>query len=341
MRKLLFSLILITVLLAVCSYNLSARGTVSGTLLSNLNCYAAYSNTSGYLYTNTSPIVTTTVTQGYDMSEFSRTSAETLFRQVGGTAIATFTVVTNYGNSSDTLQFGTRTNSYSSANWLPVTIVQFTNGSPIAASSNTNTGMDSIDVSAGGFFYYTIRVDIPLTVTNGEWIIIETGVHDSVSPYMGGSGDQWPTVLASNFFGVPPDTTDARDGQGASFTIVIQGPKLILSKSVTNVIRPFEVMEYTIHYTNEGSASAKGLSIIDYIPKNTVITQDSAENNNTLHAGSAIIRYWRKSVSSWTNSTYDNGGIGNLTNIGRVEWALDTDVGIGDAGDLRFRVIVK
>jgi uncharacterized repeat protein (TIGR01451 family) len=113
-----------------------------------------------------------------------------------------------------------------------------------------------------------------------------------------------------------------------------------LTKTVsTNTIRPFEALDYEIVYTNIGGAAAYNVVIEDFIPMYTMITQDSAESNNSLHAGTATVEYLVG--GSYSNSGFDNVSHANRTNIQAVKWSLNTVVNVGQGGRVRFSVIVK
>lgn len=328
--------------LSVLTTDLLAVGTPFGTILSNKTCEVTYSNISGDLYTNSSPLVTTFVTQGHDLSFFNLTSDITQYSTPGGVVEFFFEDVTNWGNYSDDIIIGTTTNGGAIGNWSTATLVVYTNGWGNTASSNANGTSNQISLNSGQSFGVIFKVYVPISVTDGDRGEFGIMIRNScITDWSGSGGDSWPTPYASDF-NIMPDTINDRDAQGFNLTIIIQGPVMDITKTVnTNSIRPFEVLSYTIRYSNMGFDTARGVEIIDYIPNNTVITQDSAEFGNVYHDGIATVGYVTNVGQPDAPDTFDNGTFSNRKNIMAVRWTLESNVDVGEWGELTFSVIVE
>lgn len=344
-KNMLRVMIMITaVVLIMSGGELFARGTAAGTQFSNLSVQAAYTSVGGAKYSNyAGSMQKVTVRTGYDQAVIS-SGITKQFGSAGQWLTFNLSSVTNYGNMSSEFWIIATTNywggGYTGSGWNPMPFEILTNGA--VASSGNNAMMFKRNIAAGGYCSISMRVRIlPGVTPDGSTNIIMLGVCDSSNFALTGpgSGDGWPTAYAS-YWGITPDLANARDYQLFTKTIAIQGPVLTVSKTVsTNRQLPFGALSYVIKYTNSGSGSAMGVRIVDVIPQNIVtIISNSAENFNTYHAGGATIEYW--AAAAWQNNVYDNV-FSQCTNISQIRWSLNTPVASGQAGYLRFSVIIK
>ena len=130
----------------------------------------------------------------------------------------------------------------------------------------------------------------------------------------------------------------------SAYAMVIAGEPLIrMTKTVspTNGVRPYDVLSYSIKYTNSGDAAASvGLNIIEELPPNALLMTNSAEISNSIHAGSVTV-YYSTNLSGnwWTNSNYDSAA--TVDKIKRVRWVFSANTSVGTNGILRFKVLIK
>ena len=293
---------------------------------------AFYSNVFSAQYSNTLAVpVTNLVLPAYDMNTIS-VAQEKFTNSIGAPQIWDFGLVYNYGNWSDDITIQVLTNVSSGPNWNPVQFEIGINGAFQPQSPNIAV-FTQAGLAVNSSFTLTVRMTIPITVSNGSTNNFIVRIWDTAGT--NGNGDGWPTPLAS-VFGISNDTTNARDGQEFYLTIVVEGPVLLITKTVdvTNV-RPFDILTYTIHFTNAGNEDALGLTILDTIPANTVLITNSAESFNSPAAAS--IAY---DNGAWVGADYSTT-ISN-TNISRIRWIMaPADTQAGMSGNLVFKVLVR
>ncbi len=102
--------------------------------------------------------------------------------------------------------------------------------------------------------------------------------------------------------------------------------------------KPFQILTFSFFYSNSGDNYATNVNIIDYLPEHTQYITNSGENNNQLHAGTVAVEYW--AANAWRSSNYDNTN-GNVTNILKVKWRLNSNVQAGEFGTINFKVLIK
>jgi uncharacterized repeat protein (TIGR01451 family) len=312
---------------------LHAYGTGAGTLITNTFCQITFSNVSGTAYTDAAVPVTNTVTNAYDMSVIASPQIKKT-NTAGGTISWQLGDVTNFGNLSDTITVTVRTDSYSSGTWLPSHFKILTNGTVVASNNNlvtwTSAGLSADAVLPNLEVRLRINTGVGQDETNRFYVQVNNGAPSG--------GDSWPTANA-----LPPsidDSGNARDSQSRYFIAHVSGPVMQITKSITSgsgQVKPYDIIEYTIHFTNAGGAKAVGVQILDRLPVDTVLVTNSAENNNNLSTAATVDYY---ESGAWVAN--DQATTIANTNITMVRWILSTnDTQAGDSGDVRFRVQVR
>lgn len=295
-----YLIILISVLI-FSSSGLFAYGTLSGTILTNLhqtgqvNYFTAtnagdlsafFTNSAGVTNKGNvnGPNATTTVNPGFDLSMLRFTNGRTNNGAAANTYLSYGGYITNHGNQSESLSF-TISNFISTPAWITNIYTLYTNGIVAAGPSNT-IHFTKAGVPPNNILRYAVRLWTPAWIGNGASNEIYFHVNDG-APAL---GDSWPNSAA-----ILPATSDAanlRDNQTNFLMARVQGPVLHLSKTVDVAnARPFELITYTIVYTNVGSANALGLKIRDTIPNNTTNASNLlvSTNGSASIAGGAVV----------------------------------------------------
>ncbi len=340
MRKILSISVVLTLALALglmMSSGLYARGTASGTVLQNDTLNAYYSNVFSAQYSNfLAQPVTNLVLTAYDMNTISVVQ-DRFTNSIGAPQTWDLGLVYNYGNLSDDIVITVETQSYNGPGWIPVQFEIGINGAFQPQSPNIAV-FTQAGLAVNSSFTLTVRMTIPISVSNGSTNLFRVSINDTAGTALG-VGDGWPTTYAP-VFGVPIDTTNARDFQEFYLTVVVEGPVLVITKSVdvTNV-RPYDIMTYTIHFTNAGNEDALGLTILDTIPANTVLITNSAESFNSPAAASIA---YSTNLSGAFELGNDYSTILSNDNLARIQWIMaPADTQAGMSGDLVFKVLVK
>jgi uncharacterized repeat protein (TIGR01451 family) len=124
--------------------------------------------------------------------------------------------------------------------------------------------------------------------------------------------------------------------------ILVDGtPVLYISKSVDHPVRkPYELLTYTIFYSNASPYSVRSAAIVDVLPVHVMLITNSAEISNTLHGGVANVFYSTNyGLSSWSNSGFDTSVTAPA--IKKIMWTLSSNIPQSGKGKLTFKVIVK
>ncbi len=337
MKKALFSMMM-AVIMMTASGSLWAYGTAADSLVTNANTVgqspdlriatnagqlsANFENVSGV--TNFASVqgaaAVTKVTNGYDLSRILMTTASNQTGSAGSSVI--FTVyVTNWGNCVSPIGM-MATNLMSSGSWPTNTYVVLIND--VMKKSNVKTPRgDTNDIASGNFVKLQLRVDIPISMVDGSSNVFKFMVGNYLT-MNGLGGDNWPGPFA-----IAPATTDtnawggSRDGQEIRCVVHVSGPVLRISKTVDKlVIKPFEVLTYTISYTNAGTANALNVTVQDMIPSYTTNIQNPEIE---LNGGGFVAAGVDAVITPKSIRFTPNGG----------------GVASGEFGRLRFTVIVK
>jgi uncharacterized repeat protein (TIGR01451 family) len=190
----------------------------------------------------------------------------------------------------------------------------YTNGRQVGAAGTPSILAVLNPLPANSVVTLNLRVRLTNTLADGSTNLFQFYVDDQAP----GAGDGWPTgaVLAPSL----DDTGNARDYQNVFSVARVSGPIIRISKSVNlTSARPYDLLTYTIHYTNAGSAAAFGVTVRDTVPIHTT----NAAGFSNAHNGGA----WAANGALAGNKVVFTPGGGTLNT--------------GDRGDLKFTVQVR
>jgi len=323
-------------------------GVPSGTIITNardldLNDIAdnpgevvgSYTNTGGYTnYASANNITVSTVSAGYDLSVINTPANGS---GGPGTAVDYTYYVTNHGNVSAQMTVRISSNAIDPA-WGASSYELWTNfggGYGQLAGSANFISNQLISIAADTGFELRVRVNIPGGASDGSTNEVQFDIWDPQGSAGAGTGDTWPGAGA--ILPATSDVANARDYQTDLVLTSVSGPVIQLTKSVNvTSARPYEILTYTIRYTNVGSASAYNVTIDDAIYTNFVrLMTDSAETNSGSTHNPTNYYYIS---GTWQDATQDAGNENNLT---RVRWVLQSPVLQNGVGTLEFKVRIE
>ncbi|MDD5065857.1 MAG: hypothetical protein PHF84_02295 [bacterium] len=342
--KLLFILICVVVLMT--PGFVLARGTASGVIITNAKqgnadnqatlageVVGQFTNLSGYTnYSRATNVTKMTVTTGYDMNVINLPGNGS---SGAGTYLDYTYIVTNWANASARITVKVLSNAVHPL-WGASQYQLWTNyGASWGAVNITPVNKISNQlklVAADSIIQFRIRVNIPGGAGDGSTNEYALSVWDQA--WTGAAGDQWPGSGA--IAPATADLADARDYQTDFVRSLATGPVIQLTKSVDFSSRkPYEVMTYTIKYTNTGSAPAYNITIDDVIYTNYArIIANSAETNYTAHSKTNY--YW--DGTTWQSASWDSG---NENLVQRVRFVLRSPVNSAEGGRLKFSVRIE
>ncbi len=322
------------------------HGTPAGTVITNAidrdgnnaadqsgEVVGMYTNAGGYTnYAKATNITVSTVAAAYDLSIINNPANAT--NSPGSYVDYTYNI-TNWGNVSAQMVIRVSSNAGSST-WGNAQYELWTNygaGFGLAVGPTNFITNQLLAVAPDTGFQLRVRVHIPAIAQDGSSNVFFFEIWDPA--WNGTSGDSWPGPNAIS--PATPDTNDVRDYQTDYVTTYCAGPVIQLVKSVDfTSIKPFEILTYSIKYTNSGSGPAYNVTIDDVLYTNyCIIIADSAETNNTTTHNPTNYYF---DGSTWRPATFDNG---NESSVVRVRWQLRNPVNSGESGTLRFKVLIK
>ncbi len=341
--KVLLTLTLITL---VAVFSVYGRGVQQGTIITNAKpgnldntadlpgeVVANFTNSGGSTnYARATNITVSTVAAAYDLSVINTPSDQT---NGPGSYVEYDYYITNWANLSAPVVVRVSSNN-ASPTWGASSYEIWTNmgsgwgllAGPSASPSNTTAS-----IAPDGDFIIRVRVNIPATAADGATNEFFIEIWDQA--WTGAAGDQWPGAGA--IAPATPDLADARDYQSDYVVTYCAGPVIQLSKTVDiTSAKPYEVLTYTIHYTNSGSGNAYNVTVDDVLYTNYVrILADSAETNNTVTHNPTNFYF---DGTTWQPATFDNG---NENSVSRIRWQLRNAVAPGESGNLEFKVRIE
>lgn len=291
----------------------------------------SYTNVAGYTnYAKATNITTSTVAAGYDLSIINEPANGS---GGPGTHVEYTYYITNRGNVSAQMIVRASSNA-ADAGWGASSYELWTNygaGYGLSVDSTNFITNQLIAIAADTGFELRIRVNIPGGANDGSTNQYFFELWDPA----GIAGDAWPGDGA--ILPATSDAANARDYQTDYVTTTVTGPVIQLVKSVDiTSAKPYEVLTYTIKYTNVGSAAAFNVTIDDVLYTNFVrILADSAETNNT--GGHNPTNYYYDGAT-WQDATWDTG---NENSVVRLRWVLQNSVAVNGSGTLEFMVRIE
>ncbi len=119
-------------------------------------------------------------------------------------------------------------------------------------------------------------------------------------------------------------------------------PKIEITKIVSKTnVKPYDIVTYTIIYTNTSNIAADSFEIVESLPAETIYLTNSAEVSNSPHAGNVIVYYATNYTNYiWLTNTFDSN-TGNGMKIKKIKWVFDTSLTGGGKGILKFKVIIR
>jgi len=346
-QKLLITLLVISVL-GMVPQVVFGWGTSQGTIITNAKVESgnntadipgevggSYTNSGGSTsYAFATNITVSTVAAGYDLSVINNPADGT---NGPGSYVDYTYIITNRANLSAQMVVKASSNG-ASASWGASSYEIWTNygsGWGVLAGPSSPVSNNTILIPADSEFQIRVRVNIPAGAADGATNRYFFEIWDPAGNGTVGVGDAWPGSGA--IAPATQDSTNARDYQSDYVTTWCAGPVIQLAKSVDlSSAKPFEVLNYTIHFTNAGSGPAYNLIVDDVLYTNYVrIIADSAETNNSV--GFSITNNYYDGAT-WQPATWDNG---NENSVVRVRWQLRNPVNAGASGDLKFAVRIE
>jgi len=242
--------------------------------------------------------------------------------------------INNYGKYTWTIYF---TNTGNATADFTVSVV----GSNIYSGGNysdwnrhfNNTGgLSGLNPGAGTTFQFVISNVNP--VPDGAWVsylikVTNTSAPANARAYTNDQGDWygWSLGVGTNttFWATGPVVYLQHAGQqtpntneAGYLTVIVQGPILAISKSIqsvshpsglvsgTNWAEPGAIIVYSIRVTNEGSAAANNVAVIDTIPTDYVEYVD--------YTNGTILKYESDNGTNmiFTNATFAAGAVDTL-----------------------------
>lgn len=206
-----------------------------------------------------------------------------------GTALAPMTF-RNYGNGNDMFLISIVARQSNTVDWAGDTAWTV----DIRDAGNTTTiNQSTLLAPAGGTFTFNIRVQVPVTADDGDYLEFQVAVTSLSNPtartYTDDTGYVWGRTIGYSWAGVEGGTLGllqhaftnnnklgtATPNQWIRFSI--QGPVLSITKTVTSILvngvadvpKPGAVITWTIRITNDGTASATNIIVRDTRPANT------------------------------------------------------------------------
>jgi uncharacterized repeat protein (TIGR01451 family) len=289
------------------------------------NMAGIFSNASGaktYAFVQ-STSATTWVLPGYDISPLHIN--QTSYTQYGGAgANITFDfTLTNWGNALDSMTIRV-TNRGASGTWAQSNAYEISTNSGVAQGYAVNQTFTKANIAADLAITFHVLVHIPIVQAVGDTNRFIVYLNDGAP-----AGDAWPTAQA--LLPATPDAGNVRDNQFVYCWARVWGPVIRLTKTVDNTsIRPYQTLQYTIHYTNAGNLPALGLVIRDAIPVTVqtlggqlFISTNGAGYQGMSDGADADDAEWNAALNKVffrpQKGVVPNGGYGNLRFSVRVK----------------------
>lgn len=170
---------------------------------------------------------------------------------------------------------------------------------------------------------FTVTIGIPAGTSDGATDTFTVTIKDQ-----GGSGanDNWPSATDDDTVTSPTVTTTAA------------APSMTLAMAVDKATaKPYEEVAYTMDYTNNGSADAESVVLVQAIPTNTKYVYDSAAVS-AIHAGTCTIEYY---TGSWSSTQPSADGDGCCPAVTQIRFTFSADVAPAGTGTITYKVRIE
>ncbi|RYY00732.1 DUF11 domain-containing protein [bacterium] len=244
----------------------------------------------------------------------------------GGVLFYTHTI-TNTGNTPETFNLTLPT----TANGLSYQLLDNTTGAVLGTVTAGNNTYTTPSIAQNGTFVFRVKVTAPgnspantvssVVVSAQESTTLETKTNTDVTTVVEGFVSLSKAVAVWTY--------------GTNGLVTGATPSTLITGATT--VKPGEVLEYTITYTNIGSQNATEVSINDLIPANTTYVPGSLVINNVVKSDADDVETDAASGSAKfvaaTGTTF-NVGTGATQTVGGI-------VSQGATGTVKFRVRVN
>ena len=298
--------------------------------------------------------VSVTVDTGYDLKRLNAPSDSTGY---AGDTLTFPYLIQNLSNGSiridlDTFRQGI---GLSDTDWGSGAYHVFYDNNSDSKYTAGETEVTSIILPAGSSQIILVTVAIPTTAVDGDSSHFTMVVTDNAPKnWNSTTGDGWEDSL-------PISGNDSRDTQYDTVVTRVSAANVIVTKTVSEVTagnsRPGDTLEFVIAFDNDGTDSARGVTIYDAVPGNARYVWNSADTNqggSDTTALSFSVSYDSDPIS--TNSFGDTNipaSSGSFVNT--IRWTLTSPLGedngdannavnydgVYDNGRVRFRVWIQ
>lgn len=238
----------------------------------------------------------------------------------GGVLFYTHTI-TNTGNTSETFNLTLPT----TANGLSYQLLDNSTGAVLGTVTGGNNTYTTGSIAQNGTFSFRIKVTAPANSPVNTVSSVTVSAQETTTNEVKSNTDV--TTVVEGFVSLTKSVTIWTYGTNGLVTGTT--PSTQLSSATT--VKPGEVLEYTITYTNIGSQTATEVSINDLIPANT-----------TYVAGSLVINSTVKTDAVGDDEASFAPATGTTFNVGTgATGAIGGNVTQGVTGTVKFRVRVN
>lgn len=244
----------------------------------------------------------------------------------GGVLFYTHTI-TNTGNTSETFNLSLPT----TANGLSYQILDNSTGAVLGTVTGGNNTYTTGSIAQNGTFSFRIKVTAPANSPVNTVSSVTVSAQETTTNEVKSNTDV--TTVVEGFVSLSKSVSVWTYGTNGlpSSGPVAPGTSTLISGAAGATVKPGEVLEYTVTYTNIGSQTATEVSINDLIPANT-----------TYIPGSLVVDGTYKTDALDTDNASYNSTTGTTFNVGSgATGAIGGNVTQGSTGTVKFRVRVN
>jgi uncharacterized repeat protein (TIGR01451 family) len=229
--------------------------------------------------------------------------------------------ITNEGNTDDTYQVTFLYSTTEASNWT-VEVWENNNGSLVTTLVPETPYVANPPVLDNSDKFYNMRVEVPdneQDAPNNSSILIIVTAETSNSPY-----GEYPGGNAYTYAGKNISSDEVSDSLSAPILTLtrvttIDAPKVYSGTHYDPV--PGAIITFTMTYSNEGSATAESVVLIDKIPDNTHMAHVNTNGNTTnvtIEAAAGDATGWTAFYSTLASPDKTYGNTGDWTLIGTL-----------------------